>query len=193
TYDGLGRQLSTTDALQKTSYTEYDDANHKIIQHNTSGRIDTQVYDNQGHLLSNTLGGELTTSYGYDALGRLVYAKDPTGVEQLHIYDAAGNLQADINGKGEVTQYIYNILGQRVQTIARANALTDSQFQQLKGQVLQTGNAAANISVIPVTASASDMIVRTLYDKLGRVAKTISPLGEVTELQYNAAGNLVAT
>ncbi|MFZ6876601.1 hypothetical protein ACO0LF_31610, partial [Undibacterium sp. Di27W] len=42
-------------------------------------------------------------------------------------------------------------------------------------------------------ASASDMIVRTLYDKLGRVAKTISPLGEVTELQYNAAGNLVAT
>ncbi|MFZ6781404.1 hypothetical protein ACO0LD_31660, partial [Undibacterium sp. Ji83W] len=195
TYDGLGRLTGTTDALQKTSYTEYDDANHKIVQHNASGRIDTQVYDNQGHLLSSTLGGELTTSYGYDALGRLVYVKDPSGVEQLHIYDAAGNLQADVNGKGEVTQYIYNVAGQRVQTIARANALTDAQFQQLKGQVVQTGNASApaNVSVIPVTASASDMIVRTLYDKLGRVAKTISPLGEVTELQYNAAGKLVAT
>ncbi len=196
TYDGMGRVLSTTDALQKTGYTEYDDANHKIVQHKASGRVDTHVFDNQGHLLSSSLGGELTTSYGYDVLGRLVYAKDPTGVEQLHIYDEAGNVQADINGKGEVTQYIYNVLGQKVQAIARANALTDTQFQQLKAQVVQTGSntpAPANVSNIPVTASASDMIVRTLYDKLGRIAKTISPLGEVTELQYNAAGKLVAT
>ncbi|MFZ6876525.1 hypothetical protein ACO0LF_31175, partial [Undibacterium sp. Di27W] len=155
TYDGLGRQLSTTDALQKTSYTEYDDANHKIIQHNTSGRIDTQVYDNQGHLLSNTLGGELTVSYGYDALGRLVYAKDPTGVEQLHIYDAAGNLQADVNGKGEVTQYVYNTLDERVQTIARANALTDAQFQQIKTQVVQNRIAITPATVLGNLASPS--------------------------------------
>lgn len=148
TYDGLNRLLSTTDALQKTSFIEYDDANRKVILHNVSGRIDTQVYDNQGHLLSSILGGELTTSYGYDALGRLVYAKDPTGVEQLHIYDAAGNLQADVNGRGEVTQYIYNKLGERVQTIARANALTDAQFQQIKSQVVHNQTAITPAMVL---------------------------------------------
>ncbi|MFZ6781381.1 hypothetical protein ACO0LD_31530, partial [Undibacterium sp. Ji83W] len=196
TYDGLGRVLSTTDALQKTSYTEYDDANHKVILHNASGRIDTQLFDSRGHLLNSTLGGELTTEYRYDALGRQVYSRDPSGVEQLHIYDAAGNIQADINGQGEVTQYVYNSLGQKIQTIARANALTASQFQQIKVQVVQetAANAtAAIVNNIPVTASSSDMVSRTLYDSLGRIGKTISPLGEVTEFQYNAAGKLVST
>ncbi|MFZ6876474.1 hypothetical protein ACO0LF_30850, partial [Undibacterium sp. Di27W] len=196
TYDGLGRVLSTTDALQKTSYTEYDDASHKVTLHNASGRIDTQLFDSLGHLLSSTLGGELTTEYRYDALGRQVYSRDPSGVEQLHIYDAAGNIQADINGQGEVTQYVYNSLGQKIQTIARANALTASQFQQIKVQVVQEAAANATaviVNNIPVTASSSDMVSRTLYDSLGRIGKTISPLGEVTEFQYNAAGKLVST
>lgn len=146
TYDGLGRLLSTQDALGKTTLTSYDDANRRTVLTQANGLISTSTYDAGGRLLavahrdaaSLGLG---TTQYVYDAGGRLSMMQDPTGVRSWVLYDEAGRKSAAIDANGTLTEYRYNKNNQVTRTITYATAVNVAGLVDAQGMVKGRRNA----------------------------------------------------
>lgn len=60
--------------------------------------------------------------------------------------------------------------------------------------VTPTAPARVFYDLLPMlTSSANDLISRSFYDAAGRLSKTVSAAGAVTEYEYDGAGNLLAT
>ena len=137
-YDGLGRQISQTNA-NVTQTTYYDDADRQIQTTNAGSHLlSVKTFDTAGRLVSvnqsdvtppdPTTGvtpphaPARKTEYLYDALGRLqvtqtIAGVDATGKEiigsqQFDFYDAAGRLQYTVDAGGDVIGNVYNNDGQ---------------------------------------------------------------------------------
>ena len=191
-YDGLGRLLSSTDALgHVTSYT-YTGGGQQIAVTLANGLTTVQVRNSAGLLVSSTTSGNDTpvreTDYLYNAAGQQVAMIDPDGGVSYTFYDGFGRVSGTVDPTGAMTGYVYD-LGQLVtQTTQYATRVDTSGW-------IDNGELTASLpTVLPVpTASANDLVTRTIYDGEGRVAATIAPDNTVTAYQYDGAGNLVAS
>ncbi|MCA3174483.1 MAG: RHS repeat protein, partial [Burkholderiales bacterium] len=221
TYDGLGRLLSSTDASGAVTLTQYDAANRRISTTQANGLILTRVYNAAGEVLSQlqsnataTLG---TTQYAYDAAGRVRMSTDPTGVRSYVLYDDVGRKVADIEADGSLTEYFYNANHQLVSRRRYAQALPASDLAKLVDAQGRPTNVTLTDSTSGVAASDPAYLIRpdnyysattaptdviwrvyyhrtwNLYDRAGRLAKTVDEQGFVTEMQYDGASRLVGT
>ncbi len=131
TYDGLGRQISSTDPVGNTTATSYDMFNNPIVttdgknrdalyQYDDLGRIisieqqgvtpaavTTMTYDAGGNLLTVTDAESKTTSYQYDLLGRRTAVIQPLGQTVSTTYDVRDRVDTVINARGHKTVYQY--------------------------------------------------------------------------------------
>jgi YD repeat-containing protein len=136
-YDGLGRVTSAVDATGRTTTTQYDDANNKIVIVSANGLYTTQTYNKAGELtqLKRQLGTSGTdygtTSYAYDAKGQLRMVTGPTGERSYQLYDARGWKTAEISALGELTETVYNDAGQVVRTIRYAQRIPPGRLATL--------------------------------------------------------------
>ena len=191
TYDGLGRVLSSTDALNVVTLSVYDDTNNKSKITLLNGLSTTSTYDKAGRIVSVlqsnaaavTLG---ETKYFYDTDNRLRMTQDPTGVRQWQLFDEAGRKVADVDGNGSLTEYIYNKNNQITQTIAYATVVNTASLVDVSGNPINV----ALVTVRPPT-NAADQKSWSAYDSANRLVKTVDAGGAVGETTYDGASRVI--
>jgi YD repeat-containing protein len=194
-YDSQGRVASSSGPDGITSYL-YDDANNAVCVNRADGSRVVSVFNAAGELLSVTTTGLAGTravqTYAYDDKGRLRMTTDATGVRSYFLYDRDGRKIADIDASGSVVEHAYNGNGQVIATTRYATAMTAAQLASL---VDANGRPAAIdiANVRPLANPAMDRRTWNLYDNAGRLAKTVSETGLVTETQYDGASRIIGT
>uniref|UniRef100_UPI0005277950 DUF6531 domain-containing protein n=2 Tax=Hahella ganghwensis TaxID=286420 RepID=UPI0005277950 len=185
-YDGLGRLLSTKDALGVIrSSTEYqgnqvvttDAVGHQSVSHfNSAGQL-THVVEND---VSSTLTELSRTHKEYDDLGRLIKSTDTLGNSTHYVYDAQDRVKYSIDADGYVIGHVYDTLGREVVTQRFETAYPG---QEMTLSALE-GFAATQ------SAPAQS---HTVYDAKGQLKYSIDAEGYVIEHEYDAQGREVAT
>ncbi|MFE9751445.1 DNRLRE domain-containing protein [Saccharothrix saharensis] len=192
-YDGAGRLVRTTDAMQRTEVREYYDddllRSRKLLGYAPVGgakpqiEVERNTYDAAGHLTEQRLAGGLVTTYEYDAVGRrTVSTADPTGLNRRTAveYDRNGKVKRvtrtgnDSNtgsagsSEAEVVDFTYDIAGRRTTESTRLGT--------------------------------SWLVTKYGYDQRGLITSVTSPRGNetgadpaayTTSFSYDAASRLV--
>jgi YD repeat-containing protein len=183
-YDRVGRQVTTV----LPSFSIYNEGETPSTEENAgpaereSGEVSTTVtYDAQGNAISNLDVGDHTSRKVYDKMGRVKYEIDAKGQVTGHKYDAFGQ-QIELTRYAVASSWDKDVTYSEDDVVARLKNLDHSQ----------------------------DRTIRTIYDRLGHVAKVIEPasyvfdklkgdngtapgyasLARVTENEYNAFGEL---
>ena len=112
TYDSLGRQTTSTNALGFGSTTVYNDVSQVVSQTNELGHTSTSSYDEVGRMVesSDPLGN--TSESEYDLAGRMSAQIDPLGNRTEFAYDDAGRQTTVTDPAGKVATTVYNSVGQ---------------------------------------------------------------------------------
>jgi YD repeat-containing protein len=194
TYDGLGRLLVSTDALQReVSVSQYDDANRRTVTTLAGGLVRTAQYNLAGELVALTEGSAAvanlgTTRHAYDAAGRLRMTVSAAGLASHVLTDERGRKVADIDADGSVTQYLYDDAGRVVQTLRHAQRADPAALRDAQGE--PTAVTLADLNLVPSPDDRREWIV---YDDAGRVFRTVDAQGAITEYRYDGASRRVAT
>jgi RHS repeat-associated protein len=181
-YDAVGR-LAREDKGNGT-YSTYDyfaDGQLKSIVHYApDGSINSQfayTYDDLGRQTS-AVTSDGTWTYGYDATGQLTRAvfasTNPDIADQnlTYVYDAAGNRIRTIEN-GVTTEYATNELNQ-YETVGDATYLYD-----------EDGNL--------IEKTEQGQTWQYEYNSENRLVKVTAPDNSITEYEYDAFGNRIAT
>jgi RHS repeat-associated protein len=203
-YDGLGRQITTTDTLGVVTRTEYDDVNHPVKWIN--------------NYLANQLADattNVTSSVEYDAIGRIIASIDPLGRRSVPRYDGSGNvLESTVNyvdnnpstGTSDtdlISSSEYDEVGRPV-TVNRNfvdgawDPARPDEDQRMIYSYDQLGRLTSQIENYVDGAVASgeidtDLITQYQYDAVGNQTAVIDPLGRVTVTTYDGLNRAVQT
>ena len=176
-FDGLGRQLSETDACGRLRF--------------------TNRYDRVGNLVSGTDGEGYVTTCDYDALNRLVRRESPDAVETFG-YDPVGNLISSSNDIA-ATSFAYDL---RDRLVSASSAVGTNVFSTVWQR--DAGGLVTNFvcgSDMPV-AKAYDLRGRLTsvrvgghewtfaYDAENRLVGGASPDGVNRSLAYDGCGSV---
>ncbi|WP_316682838.1 hypothetical protein, partial [Ralstonia flaminis] len=191
-YDGLGRLVATIDPANQLTTTRYDDAGNKTSVLAANGLVTTSLYDKAGRLVSvsqsngsaQSLG---QTTYAYDADGHLLMTQDPTGVRHWSLYDEAGRKSADIDSNGTLTEYAYDRENRLLQTIVYATSVPINQLIDTQGRPTNP-----TLESMRPALSAQDSKAWRIYDRAGRLIKSVDGAGAVTETKYDGVGRVIA-
>jgi YD repeat-containing protein len=222
-YDAKGQGISVKDAKQVVTQTEFDlKGQVKSVTvdpgNPAAGFLNlttTYAYDGRGKTLTVTEGAgsakPRVTLYTYDKLGRLLSQQvDPNFINAttIYVYDKNNNVAKKTDANGNATRFIYDADGRLVYTIDALGGVTKNDYDA-DGRVIRTTAYAAplsgfaglpdvatlaNISLNPPTGV--DEVTGHVYDKDGReryIIQIIDGLGNVTQKDYDANGNVVRT
>ncbi|GAB3661473.1 LysM peptidoglycan-binding domain-containing protein [Ramlibacter alkalitolerans] len=165
-------------ASDDTTQTVYDALDRAIYTIDGVGAVVAQTYDGNGNVLQRTAYGAAiapTTAATQAAIATAVAAVANPARDALvrNTYDAAGRLTWSADGTGAVTQRVYDKNGNVVRQVAYATAV------------------AASAAPASVLASANDRATAMAYDNANRRVFTVDALRGVTELAYDADGQVV--
>ena len=197
TYDGLGRQLTSTRVVRttgspryETTTSAYDDLGNLTSVTNPLGKQTTMAYDNAGELLTTTAPGAAVTITAYDHAGRTKSVTDPVGRTTEITYDQAGR----------PTAVIHKSPAGAVLTTETRGYDADSNLTTVVSPLGNTaGNTAANYTTTftydaagrqtnvsrPATASTT-IATEIRYDSAGNQTKVIDPRSNTTIYTYNS-------
>ncbi|HVF76207.1 MAG TPA: RHS repeat-associated core domain-containing protein [Acidimicrobiales bacterium] len=193
-YDENKRRVDETDALGRTTRTQFDKADRVLsrtlldFDDRTGGTsnitLETYGYDGIGGVVNETRPGRSTT-HTYDQAGRrTLTVVDPAGVNRRTTfnYDEAGNLVRAVLSEGsrvEERRFSYDNENHRTSETVE-NGTTDltttTAFDERGFEVRRTsprGNLAG--------ADAARFTTEVSRDAFGRVTQTVAPLAELSE------------
>jgi YD repeat-containing protein len=184
-YDGDGNVLTTTAGA------------------GSSVAVTTQfVYDTLGRLIQKVVdpdGLAQITRYAYDADNHLVQTTDADGNSTYTIYNQANEAVYTITpagaqgaNQGLLTQSSYDADGRLVSTRIYATPVDTGSLNTLAGSGTQA-SLASGAALAAGAASATDAVNYSVYDADGNLRYSIDPLGDVSEIRYNALGQVAAT
>ena len=191
-YDGMGRLVSSTDALGNVTTQTYVDSQRQVrVEQLGSGLVRVQAYDRSGRVILATesaiaSGESHGARWYYDAQGQLRASEDAGGARRYRFYDAAGRLQAEVDETGAAIEYRRNASGQVLETIGFATRL-DTTAWLVSDLVQPTDWAAVRPGV-----NGDDRHVQSTYDAMGRLATEIDGVGVVTRYTYDGRSLLVS-
>ena len=203
TYDTLGRLLTTTDPLNRTTTLTYDSAGNVATSKDHLNRITafeydaknrlkkvtdplngiTQyTYDGNGNLLTVKDAKNQITTFAYDSRNRLVSTTDPLGKVETYEYDGNDNLTKRITPKLDQIVFAYDPVNQLLSKTLPGNLLTSYQYDLV-------GNLT--------TVTDPDSVLTMTYDQANRLLTT-STTGSSNQptvtlsADYDKTGNRLA-
>lgn len=214
-YDAKGEQTAVIDPNQVRTEFTYSDGGLVLSKTQDAGGLKLKTsyeYDPQGNVLKVTSPGGTVTRYVYDGLGRRTEEHvdpndvDPNGLNltRRYSYDANGNVLAATDENGHVTRYAYDADDRLVATIDPTGRVSGTLYDA-EGRVRITGSLANTVDVSALPAGrftpeqlaallqfdpAHDQVELRSYDRDGRLRFTVNGGGDVTELRYDASGNV---
>lgn len=159
-YDSRNRQTGMTNALSQTETRGYDLNGNLISVTDVAGNVTTYGYDAADQLITETLPGSAAYQYEYDNSGNRTVVIDPTGVRTERTYDAVNRQTGVIDPNGDQEVYAYDKLGNRTGTERK-----DSASQAFYRETI-------------------------VYDELSQAIRIVAGMGQTTNLDYDANGNL---
>ena len=206
-YDANGNIIETIDALNHSSYFEYDEMNRlvrvELYRIDTLHNVDEQQvtlyrYDHRGLVTReiNRAGNE--TIYVYDGNGNLVQKTDADGYVTEYGYDPR-NLVESINySGGKAVLFTYNANGELVamqdwngttsfalDLLGRITSVNDHNNQTVSYTYDSVGNQTS------ITYPDSTVVNYT-YDLLGRLTNVNDAENQNTVYAYDAASRLIS-
>ncbi|HET9410040.1 MAG TPA: FG-GAP-like repeat-containing protein [Candidatus Sulfotelmatobacter sp.] len=190
-YDGLGREVSSTDLHVATDTTygtwtyTYDDAGNLISRVDPKNQTVNYTYDNLNRILTEDFTGATGTevSYTYDSctngVGRLCSASS-TDALVSKTYDPLGNVASDtktIAGTAYVTSYTYDRQGDQL-TITNPD---NSVVQYTYG----IGGLATNVQEKESGGSFSNVVTSIDYSPMDKIATQTDANGVTTTNYYD--------
>lgn len=178
-YDKAGRLAIRHDAYgtteQATTSYAYD-AFGNVITITDSAATTTRTYDQLGQLLSESRGGA-SDSHEYSAFGEVVKTTDRNGNASYRYYDQLGRVTVARDAESYLTETSYTLFGEVASVTRRYNATT----------------ATPSTTLVPTAAAhaTKDATTSFLYDKLGRVERTIDAEGNIERYWYDAFGGRI--
>jgi RHS repeat-associated protein len=191
TYDSYGNQITTTDALGRTTHTHYSSTYSHAYPTLTSIMVgatnvtSSRTYSSStGNLLSQTDPNSHTTSYTYDALNRLESSTYPaiggTSATETYAYNDTHDILTITDPDGNVVKQNYDGLG-RLTSVQRYNgsSLYSTQSYTYNWDNLVASNTTAAGSTYSYT-----------YDQSGRLVKTTNPGGSTMTTSYDDVNDI---
>ncbi|HEU0153471.1 MAG TPA: putative Ig domain-containing protein [Arenimonas sp.] len=179
-YDGAGRLVRSTDALDNFERFEYDAVGNRISHTNKLNHVTTYEFDAAGRMIRATDALENFELFGYDAVGNRTSYTDKLGKVWTYAYDGAGRLIEEKTPEVQVYRYTTNLgfsLDGEPGSIA-----TRMTYDALDNLLTRTENAdAVNLAERRTTTYT--------YDARGNQIRTNFP----DAWQINTSGELVAT
>ncbi|THB75563.1 MAG: RHS repeat protein, partial [Gammaproteobacteria bacterium] len=182
-YDANGNQISATAAQgtgqERITNIVYDALNRVIFAVDAEGYVTENQYNALGQI-------DLTKSYKASYTGA-EFTKDAIesamsgveSVEQRFIYDNLGRVRFTIDAEGYVSENEYNALGQ-VETTKRYDTA-------------YPGTVYTETALESVMSGISCIEQHFVYNSLGQLRFTVDALGNVSENEYDALGQVEAT
>lgn len=209
-YNTAGQLWRTTTYMSKVNPALLVDAQGKALNpsidrlppNGSASATVWNLYDNAGRLAKTIDATNAIVEYRYDGTGRLVsetkYAQRMTtwtvaqpknpgdavvaasagDATTYRFYTPDGNLRGTVDAEGAVVEYLYDGAGRLTQQIAYS----------AKTSVAIT--ATTTFESIRPASSPADITDYKIYNTLGRLVGTIDGEGYLTELVYDASGNL---
>ena len=191
-YDADGRLRMTQDPTGVRHWMLYDDAGRKIADIDGNGSMTEYTYNRNGLLTYSVAYGTavntagLVDGSGAPILTATVAAFRPVAgagdLKTWRAYDTANRLvrvaEATNTSTAAVSETVYDGASRAVQVVRYANTLVP-------------GSASLTPGVIAAPAvSAQDRVTRNFHDADGRLVGTLDAEGSLTQLSYDAAGQL---
>ncbi|MEM9701761.1 MAG: hypothetical protein AAF907_04895, partial [Planctomycetota bacterium] len=192
-YDSLGRRITTTDPLNHSSSTVYNDAGQAISMTDREGDTSTRDYDPIGRLAKSTDPLGNATSYGYDDAGRQTTVTDPRGHVTTTSYDDDGRVVTMTDPLSHVTSYGYDANGNQ-ETVTNALSQTTNYEFDYRDRLVKTTDAGGAVTEQAYNR-AGDLVTETdakgndtthAYDGSGRRTATTDRLNNTTTFAYDA-------
>ena len=160
----------------------YDGANRLAFSADGVGAVTQYVYDKDGRVVKQVA---YATAIGA-AVAPSAAAASANDRVTLFAYDAAGRLAYQVDTLGGVDRMVYDANGNLVQRIAYAKPVTAP-------ATATAAPTAAALAAAVVADAANDRIDSRTYDGAGRLVFSVDAVGAVSELRYDAAGQVIAT
>lgn len=208
TYDANGNQASVTDPAGNTTLTTSDPQSYlQTSETDALGHTNAWAYDKTTHsqLLGATDANGNQTGFTYYPSGTTLIT-EPLGRSTQAVIGSTGNMDI-LSVAGQNTNYGYDTKGNRTsETDAAGNKITYT-YDANGNQLSRSWTATVNGSPQTVTStqafdgnghvvSATDALgntTQTQYTAAGQVAATIDPQGRKTSYQYGSTGKLAST
>ena len=210
TYDIHGRVASSNDALQRTTYTTFDDQGNLTsltipgVSYTTgygggagwspgsySGPATTTIAYNNPFSIPTSITdfiGRITT-FTLDPRGNVLRRTDPDGLHEDWTYNAAGQPLSDTSRAGNTTSYAYDARGRLTTVTDPGPSSTGSGSPHV---TLGYNNAG---DVTSMTDERGNTLLMT-YDQAGRVLTAQDPIqaanNKATHYAYDPAGKLLS-
>ena len=169
-YDANGNATSVTDALQRTTQSEYDPLN----------RLKRTLQD---------VGGiAAETKFGYDALDNLTEVTDPKGLKTTYTYNGLGDLTKQVSPDTGTTTFTYDSAGNRATQTDARNKTTTYSYDALN-RLTGMGYANASFNVTYTYDINQSVCAATESFSVGRLTKMLDGSG-TTQYCYNRFGDL---
>ena len=203
-HDRNGQVRIVTSATGGKTYYVYDNAGNVTAEVDHSGFVQEYRYDTSGRQIAHARYTRYKASAERSAM--LVELSDPNNtltaadlrysadqatnhhsydIWEWTAYDDNGRVSRTVLGDGSVTAYTYDKGGRLVKTHTYVNKLSSSQLTNLRA-----GTVDAD-AYFPTANSAKDRIIRTFYDRDGRVIGTLDGEGYLTKSTYDQSGRLI--
>ncbi len=212
-YDAQGRLTASVNERGFLSETVYDEQSNKqqnisymgavaVAAGNTLTNVRDQAlsttllvksettkvdYDGFGRVTKRTAAdGTTFTTYAYDTAGRVIRQVSASGIAaeqraERTVYDAFGDVIAKLGGEGD------------------ASLATTATPEQIAAAIAQygqrfvydgLGQLTNTLDANPTGAADQQHATRNFYDADGRLTFSVNAVGEVSELTYNAMGQV---
>ncbi|WP_369990261.1 RHS repeat-associated core domain-containing protein [Pseudomonas xanthosomatis] len=177
-HDELGREISASDPLGRTTFIRYTP--HWALPTqvvDADGRCSRNTYDRHGNLLSTTDPLGQTTRYRHDVHGRVEQITDAQGKHKYLQWNGRNQLLRYRDCSNQQTRYTYDENGQLSARFDARGACTKF-HHDAKGHLQQSRRADGSIDRFEV-------------DSQGRLLSHTDPAGQMTQWTYDAHGRLV--
>jgi RHS repeat-associated protein len=204
TYDSAARTASYTEAGETYTYTYADPANPvQTVKTNSTGAQWKFLYDSKGMVTDRTpppyAGSTHVVYYPDESIQQVT---DGVGIETFYTYDPLGGVQTvtrDYQGTQAIRfDYTYDpAFPGRVASITPKDpgtGATNLDWQAWQYEYYQAGTPAPGalfkVKRVENNGSTLDIVGTYVYNSKGQVTRYTSGSGGVTDLVYDAQGNL---
>ncbi|SEM41438.1 RHS repeat-associated core domain-containing protein [Variovorax sp. YR750] len=188
-FNARGLTMQQTDALGQTTRYEYDAAGHLAAVHHPDGGTTRYRRDTAGRIVRILLrekGAEQDIGFAYDLWGR-VTQRWQRGLEVRFAYDEAGRLVRLTNENGAVSRFAWDAMDRLVEERG-FDGRRQAFHYDAAGRLVEASDGR----------DRDELRTRYLWDALGRLSEIRVPAtahssARIERLQWNAAGQLMAT
>ena len=177
--------IEIIDPLGNSEYFRHDQLGNVIEKEDKNGNLTEYFYDGMNRVVEQLDPFDNSVAMVYDGNGNVVAKTDKNGNETAFVYDQANRLKTKTDPEGNIFQYEYYQNGRLKNEIHTVNTINP-----ISVTTHFDYNALGHLETKTIGYGTGDTrVFEYRYDALGRIKKTIDPIGNYETIAYDNNGN----